>query len=622
MLHLLRRAAKTWVFRILFVLLIASFAFWGLDDLSFGGAGSRVAQVGDKRVSVDDFGMALSREMRSLQSRAGRPIPMDEAREMGIPDALLARIIRDAALDEEARALGLSADDAALRRAILESPSFQGLDGRFDDQQYRFVLNQLGFRVDRFEEDLRRSLAREAVALGVAAGARAAPGFADRLAARDLERRVLSAIVLPMDAVPPPPDPDETVLRAFHAENAAAYEAPESRSVVWVEILPEALAETLSIPEDDLRDAYAAARDRFDRPERRTLDRIVFRDEADAEAARDAIARGESDFPALAASRGLSEADIALGDLAREALGPYRDEVFGAGLGVVGPVRTTLGPALYNVRAVLPARVTPFEAAREELAREVAVARAADAALEMAERVADLLASGASIEGIASETGLPLRREAALTRDGGEGLAGAEALIAEAFAARPAEERDVIETGDGAFALLRVDAITPAAPLPFDAAAERVAADWRARETEAALRARAEDGLARLEAGADPSVVAAELNAQVEPLPPLRRGDAEMLFEPDAVNGLFDAPVPGAAAIVVLGGEVALLKLTEIRAADPSDPQVAAELDQLRASLDGGVGADLYAYYAAAVQARMRPTVNTAAVEQVVNALR
>ncbi|MGM0586053.1 MAG: SurA N-terminal domain-containing protein, partial [Pseudomonadota bacterium] len=37
MLHLLRRAARTWAFRILFAVLIVSFAVWGVGDLSFGG---------------------------------------------------------------------------------------------------------------------------------------------------------------------------------------------------------------------------------------------------------------------------------------------------------------------------------------------------------------------------------------------------------------------------------------------------------------------------------------------------------------------------------------------------------------------------------------------------------
>ena len=55
MLHLLRAAAKTWVFRGLFALLIVSFAVWGIGDLSFGGAGTRVIQAGDERVTVEEY---------------------------------------------------------------------------------------------------------------------------------------------------------------------------------------------------------------------------------------------------------------------------------------------------------------------------------------------------------------------------------------------------------------------------------------------------------------------------------------------------------------------------------------------------------------------------------------
>ncbi|MFO7855294.1 MAG: SurA N-terminal domain-containing protein, partial [Paracoccaceae bacterium] len=303
MLHLLRRAAKTWAFRLLFALLIVSFAVWGIGDLSMGGGSARVAQVGDRRITVEEFGTALGREIDSLSRRAERPITLEDAREAGLPQRLLSRIVRDAALDEEARRLGLSADDEELREAILASPSFQGLDGSFDPEAYRFILDRLGFTVERFETDLRRSLARDAVAYGVRAGAPAAPGFAEALVADEFERRAFAVLVLPLSAAPEPEAPSESELRAFHEANAEAYRAPERRETVWLEVDPEALADTVAIPEAELRAAYEAAGDRYATPERRAVDRLGFET---AEAAREAVAAieaGETTFEALVSER-------------------------------------------------------------------------------------------------------------------------------------------------------------------------------------------------------------------------------------------------------------------------------------------------------------------------------
>mgnify|MGYP005844124487 CR=1 FL=1 len=622
MLSFLRMAAKTWVFRILFGLLIVSFAVWGIGDLNLGGAGSRVAQVGERSISVDDYGLALSREINALQRRAERPISIDEAQAMGVPQALLARIVRDAALDEEARRLGLSADDVALRQAIVESPSFQGLDGRFDETQYRFVLNQLGFRVDRFESDLRRSLAREAVGYAVSRGGRAAPDLARRLAARELERRTVEALVVPFAAAPQPEAPSEEVLRAHHSENAEKFRKPEARTAAWLEIAPDALAATVEVPEDELRAAYDAAGARFDLPERRVVDRIVFRDAAEAEAAKARLDSGETDFAALAAARGLAAADIAMGELSRADLSDGADEIFSAGLGVVGPIRTPLGPALYEVRAVLPARVTSFEDARATLAAELAAERTAAAAIDMAERVADLLAAGAALEGIAEETGLPLRRAEAATRADLAARGLPDPLADEIFAAEPGEERDVIETGGGAFALVRVDDVTPAAPTSFEEARDRVLADWLAVEGRRLLEEAAAKGLERLENGATLAEVQAELGGDLQALPPFRRAEGLSAFDEAVVESLFAGDAPGGTALAVLGDELALLRVTEIAPADFADARTAEALDRLSTALDDGVASDLYAYYAAKVQERAQPTMNPAAIEQVVNSLR
>ena len=162
MLHLLRRAAKTWAFRILFGLLIVSFAVWGIGDLDLGGGGTRVATVGEEGVTVEDFATSLSREMQSVSRRTGQPMDAARAREMGLPEAVMSRMVRDAALSAEARRLGVSADDHAVRDAIVDSESFRDATGTFSQEQYRFVLDRLGFTVDRFEDDLRRSLARDA----------------------------------------------------------------------------------------------------------------------------------------------------------------------------------------------------------------------------------------------------------------------------------------------------------------------------------------------------------------------------------------------------------------------------------------------------------------------------
>ena len=625
MLHLLRRAAKTWAFRILFGVLVVSFAVWGVGDLDMGGAGAPVASVGEEKVTVEDFANGLIREMQSVSRRTGQPVDRAQAEAMGLPQSLLGRMVRDAALNEEARRLGISADDHALREAILASPSFQGLDGTFDEEQYRFVLDRLGFRVDRFETDLRKSLARDAIARGVREGAAAAPGMAASLAAYGLERRAYAVVDLPLAQAPDPGAPTDADLAAWHEGHADAYRWPERRDAVWLEISPEALAETLEIPEDRLRAAYDSAGARFSTPARRAVDRLVFPDEESARAAAEAIASGESSFEAEVEARGLSPADVDEGEVAQDDYDAQTGEaLFAANLGVVGPLPSSLGPALYNVRAAMPARTTPFEDARETLRGELARAQARDLSHRRAEDAADLLASGETLEAIAEETGLPLRRETGLTREGMEaapGLTGAPELIEEVFAAEPGEERDLVEAYGGAYVLVRVDAVTPAAPKTLDEAREAVAADWADAQRREALSALAEEARARLEAGEPLEAVAQDLPGTLSRTQPARRDESPAGLPQAAAEALARAEA-GAATVVPSEDGVALVQLVEVIPADLDQGQGAELVERWREALDESVANDLYVYYAAAVQDRLAPQYNPQAMDRAINSIR
>lgn len=625
MLHFLRRAAKTWAFRILFGVLVISFAIWGVGDLDLGGAGQPVATVGSQKVTVEDFAGGLSREMQSVSRRLGEPVDRARAEAMGLPQALLGRMVRDAALNEEAHRLGLSADDQALHAAILESPSFKGLDGKFDETQYRYVLDRLGFRVDRFEDDLRKSLARDVVNRAVQGGVGAPPGMAESLAAFALERRTFAIVVLDLAEAPDPGAPSQEELVAWHEAHADAYRWPERRDAAWLEIDPAQLAAQVEIPEDRLRAAWEAAGERYRQPERRSIDRLVFPDMDTARAARDAIDAGTSDFEAETAKRGLAAADVDEGEVTRGDLpSAIAEAVFAGDLGVAGPVETGLGPALFNIRGIVPAKTTPFEQARAELQAELAHDQARDLAHRRAEEASDLLASGETLEKIAEETGLPLRKETGLTREGmsaAAGLEGAPELVDEVFAAAQGEERDLVETYGGAYVLVRVDRIVAAAARTLDESRDQVAKDWADDRRRKALTELAEAAKARLEAGETLAAVAEALPGEPVETAPLRRDQDDPRLSAGAKTALFAAK-DGGAIVAPSDGGVVLAQVIGIAPASLDDGQGAELVGRWRDALNESAAADLYIYYAAAVQERLAPTYNQQAMDRAINSIR
>ncbi|HET9069773.1 MAG TPA: SurA N-terminal domain-containing protein, partial [Amaricoccus sp.] len=521
---------------ILLALLVIGLAGFGIG---VGGAisSNKVASVGDVPVTSDDYVRAMQQELRALQQQTGRSLTMAEARQYGVDAMVLTRLVNDAALDGEARRLGLSTGDAAVRAQVVATPAFQGSDGSFSPEAYTASLERAGFRPAEFEALLRREATRDLLTRAVQSATTLPDSEAKAVLAFLGERRSFDWLRLDADLLPEPvPAPTDAELAAEHEAHAAdRYTRPETRHIIYASLTPESVAAATEIPEDELRAAYEAEIDRFETPERRAIDRIGFGTEEEAAAAKARIAAGETDFDKVAAERGLAPADIDQGTVAADALPEgARAAVFGtAEPGIVGPVTTPLGPALYRVNAILAPKTTPFEEARADLAKERGLEAAQQQILDETTHIQDLIAGGATIEEIASETPMELG-SLALSSETTGGIADDPAFRDAALKADTGVETDLIELAGGGLATLRVDSIDPPEVSPLAEVRDRVAADWREARTAEALQKLADGFRDELKGGLALPEIARRLDRPILSAGPLSRGESG----PGAPSGL------------------------------------------------------------------------------------
>lgn len=597
---------------ILLGLLIVGLAGFGIGN--FGGTTRTVGSVGTAEITVDDYARAFDDERRRVAAETGTMPAIPDALADGMGDRVLARLVIAAALENEATRIGLSVGDATLRRELRAAPVFAGPEGGFDRDAYALWLDNRGMTADAFEADLRADLARGLLLDAVAGGVRPRPAYADLLLSLIAERRDIAWAPVAADLLDAPvPAPTEDQIAAWYRDNAAAYTAPETRGVTFAALTPEAMIATMAVDEATLRDAYAARADRYDIPERRLVERLVFPDAAAARAARDRLATGAADFAALAAERGLEPADIDLGEVRRGDLAPAAAEaVFGlAEPGVAGPVDSALGPALFRVNAILARRVTPFEDARDELARELLADRAEREIAGASEELADLLAGGATLEDLAAETAMTLGTARLAAGEPASGIAADPALRAAAETAEPGDFPELQPLDGGGVFALRVDAVDPPALQPLDAVRDRVAADWRAAETARRLAERAAALRDRLAAGADWAALG---------LTPRTIADATRdATPPGAPPGLVAAAfaAPAGAAGLVPGPVPALFRVTAVTPPDPDDPMLAALSDALGQAGAQGRADDIARLFAEAARAGAETRLDRTAIDAV-----
>lgn len=596
---------------ILMALLVFGLAGFGIGN--FGGTINTVGQVGDKDITVQAYNRALQQEINALSIQAGQAISFQQAQAMGVDRAVRARLVTLAALDNETNRLGISVGDDAIRDQILAIPSFQGLDGRFDREAYRYALQQSGLSESAFETSLREEMARGLLQGAILGGVTVSDTFTDTVLLWLSEGRNITRLRLtPADLPDPLPTPDSATLQAFYEANIADFTRPEAKRITYAWLTPDMLKDSITLDESALRTLYAERHAEYVQPERRLVERLPFASEEAAAAARARLDAGEVDFNALVAERGLRLSDLDMGDVSRADLGAAAEAVFALDApGVVGPLPSDFGPALYRMNAVLAAQETPFEEARESLAAELVAERARRMIVERVDDLEDLLAGGASIEDLVAETEMALGQ---IDWHEGleEGIAAYSAFRAAAANAALGDFPELVSLEDGGLLVLRLEEIIPAAPYPFAEVAERVRENWERVEVMQRLNARGAELLGRIALGTE----VAALGPTPQVTENLQR-DAFLDNVPaDFVTTVFEM-AEGETRLIPGDGVLHLVRLDAILPADPENEVTATLRNALAAQLSQTVAQDVFDFFAYALEREAGVRFNDAAINAV-----
>lgn len=623
----LRTKGKSTIVWILLGLMILGLGGFGVT--SFSGGTTEVGSVGDTKITADEYARALQNEMRSLSQQTGQQITMAQAQQMGLPAMVQGQLIGAAALAEQARRIGVSVGDEKVAQTIMQAGAFQGPNGKFDRTAYSEILRRERLTEADFEGTVRNDESRLILQRAVANGVTAPAPMVNQtsrwlLQTRDFAWRELTED----DLAQPIADPDEAALKAWHEANGDRFTAPETRKISYAWINPDMLSGEVELDDAALRDVYDRNIDQFQRPERRMVGRLVFPTEADAQAARDQIDAGDKPFEAFVIDRGLTLDDIDLGEVARTELGQAADAVFAAEQpGVVGPVQTDLGPALFSVNAILDPVDISFEDARDDLRGEAALSRAARQIQDRAPDYEDLLAGGATLEELADETDLKLG-QVDWTAEGNpeEGsIAGYEAFRERAADITASDFPQLYELADGGVFAMRLDEIVPPTLKPFDEVQDDVLADWKQAELQRRLLDLASEqrlaAVAKTSPGADaePQAEAPEETAAVEwnSETDMSRSDYMRGLPPQILSQAFTMAEPGDVGVVDAGDRVFVLRLDQISDADLSTDDAVQIVNTVQSRLNQSLQGDIFDYYARHVQRNSKVQIN----QQAINAI-
>lgn len=627
----MRKASSNWlgktIMAVVMGVLIVSFGIWGIADIFKGFGQSSLAKIGGTEISAEQFRQIYTDRLQQVGRQFGRPLTPEQARTFGIDRQVLQQTLAEAALDEEARRMGLNESDAEVLRQIYADPNFKGLNGQFDPQRFLSVIRNYGYTEGRYIAEQRRVGLRRQIAGTVSAGVEPSKSMIEALTRFQNEQRSIDYVKLDAAQAGTIDPPSPEALAAYFEDHKVQFRAPEYRKISFVAITPEAIGKWETVSDEDARKIFDERKDRISTPEKREVSQIVFPNLGDAEAARARITSGTS-FDDIAKERKLSPSDVNLGLVAKSAiLDPAVGEAaFKLPTGEVSqPVQGSFGVALVKVGKIEPGVTPSYESVAAQVKSEIATERARNKVAELRDKMEDERGGGASVIEAAQKLGLTAVTIDAVDRSGrqpdGQAVPNIPQgldVVSQAFGSDVGVDNDPIQFAGG-WVWYDVLGITPSRERNLDEVRPQVEAKWREDQISAKLRSKATELVQKLDAGGKLADEAAALGVKVETAANFRR-DAEPPGVPAAViTAAFrtakdsDGQTPAAG-----GSQWIVFRVTDVTV--PAVDFASEQVKQLKEAVRRSLSDEQVAQYVTKIESDIGVTVNQAAFAQVTGA--
>ncbi len=629
MLRGIHKASSTWLGKGLMAavmgFLVISFAIWGIGDIFRGFGRNAALTIGDVRISAEQFREYYNDQLRKLSRQLGRTLSPDQIRALGFDRQLIAQLVAETTLDQQAKALRLGIGTGEISQRITSDPGFRGLTGQFDRARFEETIRDLGFTEARFVEEQRRRMLRRQLALSISGDIKAPAAAIAAVNQYQNEQRSIDYIALGPaqagDVAAPPAD----VLEKYFDEHKVLFRAPEYRKLTVLSLSPADLAKPDEVKEADAKAYYEQHKAQYGTPEKREIRQINYPNAEEAKAARDKLGKGAT-FDDLVKDRGLKPSDTDLGMMTKTAIidPAIADAAFALKSGEISePIVGQFGTVLLTVGKIEPGAQKAYEDVASQIKRELAESHARTQVGDLRDKVEDERAAGATLVEAGKKFGVTTRVIEAVDRagNGPDGKPVADLpkqpnVVAAAFNTDVGVDNDAMQLPNGGYLYYDVTGITPSHERPLAEVKDQVAKRWRDEEIGKRLAARSAELLDKLKAGAALAELAASAGVKVGSATGLQRGKPADKLPANVVTAAFQTPKDAAASAE---GDDQTQRYV-FRVTGMTDPPFDAASPQgkaLAASLQNSYGDDVTAEYLARLESQFGVDVDQTAINQV-----
>jgi peptidyl-prolyl cis-trans isomerase D len=421
---------------VLALLVLPSFAFFGVQGYNRTGDGDNLATIGQQNVSQKELDTAVRSQLDKLKQYLGanydeKQFDTPAAREMALNGLINQKVV---AL--EAQRDHLSGSDDKLRDIIKTLPGVL-VDGKFDEQAYkRFTAGQGFTSTDGFEAKLRQDIGLQSITNAFQGSTTVSKGVVDKIGLLQERTVKVQELAFKPESYADKITLDPAAVEKYYAEQRKQFEIPERANIEYVVFDQASVAKSIVIPEAELKTYYEGNKARLGTPEERQASHILIKVDAkasDKEVA-DAKTKAQSlmeqakkdpaQFAKLAADNSQDAGSAAqggdLGFFKREAMvKAFSDVAFLLKEGEISPpVKSEFGWHVIRLTGIKAANIKPFDAVKTELEQELKTQQASKKFAEQSEAFSTAVYDkGDSFKEVAQKYKLDVKTADGITRE-------------------------------------------------------------------------------------------------------------------------------------------------------------------------------------------------------------
>ncbi len=455
----LRDFLKSWPGRILLILCLSPLALLGVESYFGGGVDpNQIVQVGDASVGLSEYQTAVNNRRTEILEQVDDASLLNED---VLHEQVLKGLVDRTLLEQQAGKLGMTVSDDTINRLLREEAIFKDAEGNFSNDQFANFLRQRGMTKNQLFAEFRNQLSLDQLNASIVGTAVYPMKAVSQLIDLQLESRNIWLYRFKWQDYADQVNVSKGDIQAYYDANKDTLKSAAMVDLAYLQLSPQSI-QVNEVTKEDLQQQYDAYKQSQAINDERQISQILLTGD-DAKARADKIKarlnKGES-FAALAKA----ESDDPSGETGGD-IGRFNPTVFGndaeavekalEGLsvgGVTAPVKTSFGYQIFTVTEDNGSKIPTLESMRGELTAKAKEYKRQERYADKVTAINDLAADGFSIEDIAQQENVTLKRIKNYTKENNQSVLSQPAVIKQAFDEFTIQDQAVtagIEVGNG-----------------------------------------------------------------------------------------------------------------------------------------------------------------------------